>query len=190
MSIGEKMKKLKLNEINQKRISVQEISRVKRFPVYVLLDNIRSLYNVGSIFRTADSARVEKLILSGITGKPPRKEIDKTALGASETVPWEYYPNAIDALKLLKNQEIPIIILEHTDSNKNYTEVEYPYPCCLVLGNEVNGIQEELVDLADMAIEIPMFGTKHSLNVSVAFGIVIYEIINQYLKNQSELKSG
>jgi tRNA G18 (ribose-2'-O)-methylase SpoU len=176
------MKKLELNEINQKRISPKEILKVTRNPVYVLLDNIRSLYNVGSIFRTADSALVEKLLLTGITGKPPRKEIDKTALGASETVPWEYYPKAMDALKLLKKQEIPIIILEHTDSNIDYKEMDFPFPCCLVLGNEVYGIQEEIIDLADASIEIPMYGTKHSLNVSVAFGIVIYEIIDQYLR--------
>lgn len=180
------MRKLELSEINQKRIAPVEISKAARNPVYVLLDNIRSLYNVGSIFRTADSALVEKLILTGITGKPPRKEIDKTALGASETVPWEYYPKAIDALKLLKKKEIPIIILEHTDSNIDFKEIDYPFPCCLVLGNEVYGIQEELLEMADISIEIPMYGTKHSLNVSVAFGIVIYEIIDQYLKKYKQ----
>ena len=176
------MRKLELSEINKKRIAPAEISKASRNPVYVLLDNIRSLYNVGSIFRTADSALVKKLILTGITGKPPRKEIDKTALGASETVPWKYYAKATDALKLLKKQEIPIIVLEHTDSNIDYKEMVYPFPCCLVLGNEVYGIQEEILELADDSIEIPMYGTKHSLNVSVAFGIVIYEIIGQYLK--------
>ena len=176
------MRKLALNEINESRIAPSKISKTPRNPVYVLLDNIRSLYNVGSIFRTSDSVLVEKLILTGITGKPPRKEIDKTALGASETVPWEYYSKATDALKLLKKNKIPIIILEHTDSNINYMEMDYPFPCCLVLGNEVYGIQEEILELADDSIEIPMYGTKHSLNVSVAFGIVIYEIIGQYLK--------
>ena len=183
MSVEEKMRKLELHEINKKRISPDKISHAKRLPVYVLLDNIRSLYNVGSIFRTADAARVEKLILTGITGRPPRKEIDKTALGASETVPWEYDPSAIDALKHLKKQGIPIIILEHTDSNVEYGKMDFPFPCCLVLGNEVSGIQEEILGLADACIEIPMFGTKHSLNVSVAFGIVIYEILQQFLRN-------
>lgn len=179
------MRKLALPEISQKRISPDAISRAKRLPVYVLLDNIRSLYNVGSIFRTADAARVKKLILTGITGKPPRKEIDKTALGASETVPWEYNISAEDALKHLKKQGIPIIILEHTDSNVEYRKMDYPFPCCLALGNEVYGIQEEILSLADACIEIPMFGTKHSLNVSVAFGVVIYEMLHQFLgKNE------
>jgi tRNA G18 (ribose-2'-O)-methylase SpoU len=177
------MRKLELHEIGQKRVSLENISRAKRLPVYVLLDNVRSLYNVGSIFRTADAARVKKLILTGITGKPPRKEIDKTALGASETVPWEYDISAENALKHLKKQGIPIIILEHTDSNVEYRKMDYPFPCCLALGNEVNGIQEEILSLADACIEIPMFGTKHSLNVSVAFGIVIYEMLHQFLRN-------
>lgn len=177
------MRKLELQEINEMRISPDKISSIKRLPVHVMLDNIRSLYNVGSIFRTADAARVEKIILTGITGRPPRKEIDKTALGASETVPWEYYPSATNALKRMKRQGIPIIILEHTDSNVDYKKMDYPFPCCLVMGNEVSGIQEDILRLSDVSIEIPMYGTKHSLNVSVAFGIVIYEILNQFLRN-------
>jgi len=177
------MKKLSLQEINQKRIPPKKISQIERFPIIAMLDNIRSLYNVGSIFRTADAARMQKLILTGITGHPPRKEIDKTALGAVETVPWEYQPDGIQAVKQLKKQKIPIIILEHTDSNREFKKVEYPFPCCIVVGNEVQGIQEEIVELSDMSIEIPMFGSKHSLNVSVAFGIVIYEILYQYLKS-------
>ena len=177
------MRKLELHEITQKRISPDKISSLKRMPVYVLLDNIRSLYNVGSIFRTADAARVEKIILTGITGKPPRKEIDKTALGASETVPWEYEHSGGKALNQLKNQGIPIIILEHTDSNVEYKKMNFPFPCCLVLGNEVSGIQNDILEQADACIEIPMYGTKHSLNVSVAFGIVIYEMLDQYLQN-------
>jgi len=177
------MKKLDLDEINQQRLSPEEVLNAPRFPVTVLLDNIRSLYNVGSIFRTADAARVEKLFLCGITGYPPRKEIDKTALGAVETVPWEYFPEAADVLKNLKRQNIPIVALEHTSESKSYWE-----PCCLVLGNEVWGIREELLEYADTAIEIPMFGAKHSLNASVAFGITIYEIIGKYLRQNSDIK--
>lgn len=177
------MRKLELHEINRNRVSPDKISGLKRLPVYVLLDNIRSLYNVGSIFRTADAARVEKIILTGITGTPPRKEIDKTALGASETVPWEYKHSPASALEGLKKQGIPIIILEHTDSNIEYKKMDFPFPCCLVLGNEVNGIQEEILGMSDASIEIPMYGTKHSLNVSVAFGIVIYEVLDQFLRN-------
>lgn len=179
------MKKLALDEIGQQRLSVEAAKNAPRFPVTVLLDNIRSLYNVGSIFRTADAARIEKLFLCGITGYPPRKEIDKTALGAVETVPWEYHPEAVDVLKELKQQNIPIIALEHTSESKSCWEYDYTFPCCLVIGNEVWGIREELLAYADAAIEIPMFGAKHSLNASVAFGITIYEIIGKYLRQNS-----
>ncbi|MFQ5584970.1 MAG: TrmH family RNA methyltransferase, partial [Calditrichia bacterium] len=140
------MKKLTLEEISQHRLSPDEILRTRRFPLFVLLDNIRSLYNVGSIFRTADAVRAEKLILTGITGHPPRKEIDKTALGASETVPWEYHKKAVDVVKKLKLKGTPIVILEHTDNVFNYNKFDYQFPVCLVLGNEVFGVQDELLD--------------------------------------------
>jgi tRNA G18 (ribose-2'-O)-methylase SpoU len=176
------MKKLDLEEIAQQRLSPVEASTAPRFPIYVLLDNIRSLYNVGSIFRTADAARIEKLYLCGITGYPPRREIDKTALGAQETVPWEYYANAVDILKELKQKKIPVIALEHTRESKSYWEYQYDFPCCLVIGNEVWGIQEKLLKFVDAAIEIPMFGAKHSLNASVAFGVAVYEMVGKYLE--------
>ena len=179
------MKKLDIGEISERRLTPQDAQEVKRFPIYVLLDNIRSLYNVGSIFRTADAARIEKLIICGITGKPPRKEIDKTALGAVETVPWEYYPNAIDVLSNLKAQGIPILALEHTSESKPHWEFKYDFPCCLVIGNEVWGIQDEILEYVDHAIEIPMYGAKHSLNASVAFGIAIYTMIEKYLQRES-----
>ncbi len=179
------MKKLSLKEIEQHRLSVAEAKTARRYPIYVLLDNIRSLHNVGSIFRTADAARVEKVLLCGITGSPPRKEIDKTALGATETVPWEYYPDALNALRWLKSQSISIIALEHTAESSPHWEVQYPFPCCLVIGNEVWGIQEMVLEQTDMAIEIPMYGAKHSLNVGVAFGIAVYEMVKQFQSNKS-----
>jgi tRNA G18 (ribose-2'-O)-methylase SpoU len=176
------MKKLDLEEIGQQRLTPEEARKAPRFPIYVLVDNIRSLYNIGSIFRTADAVRIEKLYLCGISGHPPRKEIDKTALGAQDTVPWEYHPNAIDILKQLRHKGIPVIALEHTRESKSYWEHKYSFPCCLVIGNEVWGIQEELLEYVDAAIEIPMFGAKHSLNASVAFGIVAYEMAGKYFQ--------
>lgn len=185
------MRKLSFEEITRQRPSGRELQRLPRLPVIVILDNVRSLYNVGSIFRTADAARVEKLILTGITGYPPRKEIDKTALGAVENVPWEHSESGVEPVKKLKNKGIPIAILEHTDNSIPYREVDFSFPMCIVLGNEVNGVQENIVQEADLAIEIPMFGAKQSLNVSVSFGIFIYEILFQYLKSveKSNMKS-
>ncbi len=184
------MKKLSLDEIGQNRLSPESARSENRFPIYVLLDNLRSLHNVGSIFRTSDAVRVKKLILSGITGYPPRREIDKTALGAVETVPWSYASSGIDAVKELRSEGIPIIALEHTTESKPHWEIDYPFPCCLVIGNEVFGVQDEILELVDICIEIPMFGAKHSLNASVAFGIVVYSMLSTYLpKNPSTINS-
>ncbi len=176
------MRKLTFEEIKERRWSAGELQRLDRFPIYLLLDNIRSLYNVGSIFRTADAVRLKKLFLTGITGYPPRKEIDKTALGAVETVPWEYAPDPLPIIHNLKRQGVKIVLLEQTSHSQPFHEVEYPFPVCLVVGNEVFGIRDEIVAEADLAVEIPMFGSKHSLNVTIAFGIVVYEILLQYLK--------
>jgi len=181
------MKKLALEEIGRRRLSAEQARQAPRFPIMALLDNIRSLYNVGSVFRTADAARVEKLYLCGITGRPPRKEIDKTALGAAETVPWEYHPNAVEVLQSLKAQGVAIVALEHTSESRPHWEIEFPFPCCLVIGNEVWGIQEEVLQCADAAMEIPMFGAKHSLNASVAFGIAVYEMVARYLRRHPQV---
>lgn len=181
------MKKLALEEIGRRRLSAEQARQAPRFPISAVLDNIRSLYNVGSIFRTADAARVEKLYLCGITGRPPRKEIDKTALGATETVPWEYHPNAGEVLQNLKERGVKIIALEHTSESRAHWEIEFPFPCCLVIGNEVWGIQDEVLQYADAAMEIPMFGAKHSLNASVAFGIAVYEMVARYLRRHPQV---
>lgn len=176
------MKKLSLEEINEQRLTPEAALTAGRLPVTVLLDNIRSLYNVGSIFRSADAARVEKLLLSGITGSPPRKEIDKTALGAVETVPWEYQKSAHDSLKQMKSEGVQIVALEHTSNSRSYWDADLQFPCCLLLGSEVWGVQDEYLGYVDSAIEIPMYGAKHSLNVSVAFGICIYEMLQRYIR--------
>jgi 23S rRNA (guanosine2251-2'-O)-methyltransferase len=173
------MKKLKLEELG--RMSVDEFRDADKIPVSILLDNIRSLHNVGSAFRTADAFRVEKIFLTGITGTPPHREIQKTALGATESVAWEYVTEPSNTLRLLKHQGYKIIIVEQTTGSiPLYTfEPLSAERYCLVFGNEVNGVSEEVVDEADIALEIPQVGTKHSLNVSVCVGIVVWEIFKK-----------
>ena len=174
------MRKLSYQEIFSTRPTAEELTQLERFPFYCLIENIRSLYNVGSIFRTSDALRLKCLYLTGYTGKPPRKEIDKTALGSVETVPWKYYQNPLEAVNELKSQKITIIALEHTSMSIPYYEFDYETPFCLMLGNEVEGLSEKLVTQADSAIEIPMFGLKQSLNVTVAYGIVMYHIFTNF----------
>jgi tRNA G18 (ribose-2'-O)-methylase SpoU len=173
------MKKIAYLDLINTSPSLDEIKHRTRRPIKVLLDNVRSLYNVGSIFRTSDAAGVEKIFLCGITGRPPRAEIHKAALGAEHSVPWEYYENQVKIIKKLKTTGHRIVILEHTDQPLLYHKVRYEFPLCLVVGHEVSGVSDEVVALADMAIEIPMFGVKRSLNVAVAYGIAIYEIVKQ-----------
>jgi tRNA G18 (ribose-2'-O)-methylase SpoU len=145
-------------------------------PVFALLDNIRSLHNVGSIFRTADGVGVQKLFLCGITGTPPRSEIRKAALGAEELVPWEYSPDPLPVVKRLKSEGVRIVALEAAPGAVVYDEVEYSFPLCLVVGHEFHGVRPELLREADTVIAIPMAGTKISLNVAVAFGVAVYHI--------------
>ncbi len=173
------MKKLKLEELG--RISVDEFKEAEKIPLSIFLDNIRSLHNVGSIFRTADAFRIEKIYLGGITGTPPHREIQKTALGATESVNWEYVSDSLNTLTILKNEGYKIVIVEQTtDSVLLHTFQPAPGDrYCLVFGNEVNGVSEEVVQLGDLAIEIPQVGTKHSLNVSVCLGIVVWEIFRK-----------
>ena len=172
------MRKLSYEEISRNRQTVKELQTEQRFPLYVLLDNVRSLYNVGSIFRTSDGARISKLILCGFSPHPPRKEIEKTALGATSSVPWEYFPEARQAIKELRAQGIRICVLEHTDGSRPYHSLSRKeFPLCLVVGNEITGVSKEILDLADLAVDIPMFGMKQSLNVAVAFGIAVFEFV-------------
>jgi tRNA G18 (ribose-2'-O)-methylase SpoU len=174
------IRKLTYEEIQQTRPGLEEVKQTPRNPVVVLCDDIRSLHNVGAIFRTADGAHMEKIYLSGISGKPPRNEIRKTSLGAEESVPWEYVKDAADVISQLKEQGYQIVALEHTDSSGDYREAEYKFPLCLIVGHEFHGINYRIVEMSDMAIELPMHGIKQSLNVSVAFGIAVYEIVNKW----------
>jgi tRNA G18 (ribose-2'-O)-methylase SpoU len=163
------MKKLAHEEI----LAIREKNRgLERNPIAICLNNIRSLYNVGSIFRIADGIRAEKIYLCGITGKPPHRAITKAALGAEESVPWEYHPNAVLLLERLKSIGYEIAVMEHTDESISYAEAKFHFPVCLVVGNEVTGVDPEGISLANLAVEIPMLGEKNSLNVAVATGIV------------------
>lgn len=172
------MKKLKLEELG--RISVDEFKASEKIPVIVLLDNVRSLHNVGSVFRTADAFRIEKIFLTGITGTPPHREIQKTALGATESVAWEYIENPAEAIRKIKSDHYEIIVVEQTSESVTLQKFKIANKkICLVFGNEVNGVSDAIVDLSDTALEIPQSGTKHSLNVSVCAGIVIWELVKQ-----------
>lgn len=172
------MKKLSHAELLQQRLPQEQALIVQRHPVSLLLHNIRSLYNVGSIFRTADSGLAQKLILCGYTPYPPRKEISKTALGAVDTVPWEYYPTTEEAIQSLREQSIKVFALELVSSGRSlYSLKAQDFPLCLVLGNEITGVDDHILALCDGALEIPMYGVKHSLNVSVAAGIALFEAV-------------
>jgi len=175
------MRKLSYEEIFSIRPKLDELEQQERFPFYCLVEDVRSLYNVGSIFRTSDAVKLNKLFLTGFTGFPPRREIEKTALGSTESVPWEHYEQTDLAIKELKNSNIKLIALEHTSESVPYTEFEYNFPLCLMLGNEVDGLSDESIAQADYSVDIPMFGLKQSLNVSVAYGVVMYHILQKYL---------
>lgn len=169
------MRKLKLQELG--RISADVYKSVKKIPVAIVLDNVRSLHNVGSAFRTADAFRIEKIFLTGITGQPPHREIQKTALGATESVDWEYVKHGAEAILKLKSAGYKIVIVEQTSESTPLHDflLEENQKYCLVFGNEVDGVGEDIIQHADMALEIPQSGTKHSLNIAVCIGIVAWE---------------
>ena len=169
------MRKLKITELN--RISAEEFKAVEKLPLVVVLDHVRSLYNVGSVFRSSDAFRVEKICLCGITATPPQVEIHKTALGAEDLVDWTYYEKTQDAVKELKESGFEVWAVEQVEGSVMLQDFrpEAGKKYAIILGNEVKGVQQEVVDLCDGCIEIPQFGTKHSLNVSVTAGILIWD---------------
>jgi 23S rRNA (guanosine2251-2'-O)-methyltransferase len=175
------LKKLKLEELH--RVTLEEFKLKPKAPVVVVLDSIRSAMNVGSIFRTCDAFCVEKIIICGYTATPPHKEITKTAIGATESVEWQYEENIVTALAKLKSASYTIIGIEQT--SKSMPLDDYPIDAtqkyALVMGNEVDGISDDALPLLDTAIEIPQYGTKHSLNVAVCAGIVIYRFCMNWL---------
>jgi len=181
------MRKLSHEEIGRKRISLEESKKIRRHPIVVIADNIRSIYNVGSIFRTCDAARIEKLYLTGYTPYPPRPEIEKVALGSTQSVPWEHYKNPVEVVEKLRKDGFKIACLELTDQSRKYYEVDkLDFPLCLILGNELTGVSNELISVSDFALEIPQYGYKHSMNVSVACGIALFELLKHCDWHRSE----
>ncbi len=177
-----KNKKLSLKELN--RISVEDYRKEEKLPLIIVLDNIRSMSNIGSVFRTSDAFCVEAIHLCGITSKPPQREIQKTALGSTESVKWKYYKNTIDSIMELKSQDYQIISIEQV---QNSTMLQDYIPTknqkiALILGNEVKGVEQEVINQSDLCIEIPQYGTKHSLNVSISGGLVIWHIFQSLHK--------
>ncbi len=171
------MIKLTHDEIAQNRSTLETIHKVKKLPVYVLLNSIRSNYNVGSIFRTSDAVMIEKLFLCGYTPHPPRKEIEKTALGATESVSWEYVKDPKEVILRLKEKGVAIAALELTDKSIPYDKIDIKqFPLCLIVGNEITGVSQDLIDLCDISLEIPQFGIKQSLNAAVAYGVSIFAL--------------
>lgn len=173
------MKKLSMDELN--RLSVDEFKKVEKIPLVIVLDNVRSLNNVGSAFRTSDAFLIEKIVLCGITGTPPHREIQKTALGATESVAWAYAENTLEAIQQLQDLGYSICAIEQVDSAipLHQFDVDPQKKYALVFGNEVFGVDESVIKASDMVIEIPQLGTKHSLNISVTLGIVIWDFVTK-----------
>lgn len=174
-------RKLQNEELN--RLSTEEFRQAKKLPVVIVLDNVRSLNNVGSVFRTSDAFRIEKIYLCGITATPPNREIHKTALGAEETVRWEYQPDTLPVIQCLQEEGYKVYAIEQTENSLSLENVRLSpeEKTALVFGNEIRGVQQEVVDISQGCIEIPQFGTKHSFNISVSVGIVLWQIACPWL---------
>lgn len=173
------MRKLKNNELHRK--SIEEFKKADKQPIVIVLDNVRSLNNVGSVFRTADAFLIEAIYLCGITGIPPHREIQKTALGATESIHWEYFKTTNEAFKKLKKDKYKLVALEQTENSislKNY-RWNHHERTALIFGNEIKGVHQEIINQCDCSIEIPQLGTKHSFNISVSVGIVLWDLFNK-----------
>lgn len=181
------MRKLRTIEMN--RLSIEEFKETEKLPLIVVLDDVRSLYNVGSVFRTADAFRVEAVYLCGITATPPNAEIHKTALGGENSVDWRYFKTTEEAIEELHQQGVCVYSVEQVEHSTKLQDMSLDTLCsntgntryAIVMGNEVKGVKQSVVDMSDGCLEIPQFGTKHSLNVSVTAGIVIWEFARQVL---------
>jgi len=168
-----------MEELN--RLSVEDYKEVEKNPIVLILDNVRSLNNVGAAFRTSDAFRVKKIFLCGITGQPPHREIQKTALGATESVEWEHHESTLEVIKALKKDGYEICALEQASHSAPLNEFKPKRgkPYAFVFGNEVFGVEEDVVLAADQVLEIPQFGTKHSLNISVSIGITLWDMLSK-----------
>ena len=174
----------KLRTIEMQRLSVDEFHEANKLPLIVVLDDVRSLHNVGSVFRSSDAFRVEAVYLCGITATPPHPEIHKTALGGEDSVTWRYFKTATEAVAELQKEGVFVYSIEQVEGSTKLQNLQLDTDrrYAVVFGNEVKGVHQEVVDLADGCLEIPQFGTKHSLNVSVTAGIVIWEVAKQFLE--------
>lgn len=174
------MRKLKNSELG--RLNVEDFKKSEKIPLIVILDNIRSLNNIGSVFRTSDAFLIEKIYLCGITAQPPHKEIHKTALGATESVAWEYVEDTLSLVQKLKEENVLVASIEQAESStmlQDFT-IEANQKYAIVMGNEVKGVQQEVVSASNYCIEIPQFGTKHSLNISVSCGVVLWDLFKKF----------
>ena len=180
------MRKLKITELN--RLTVDEFKQANKLPLAVILDEVRSLHNIGSVFRTSDAFLVERIYLCGITATPPHPEMHKTALGAEDTVDWKYVKHTLEAVEELHNEGYTVLAIEQVEGSTMLDELELEpdKKYAIVMGNEVKGVQQEVIDDCDGCIEIPQYGTKHSLNVSVTTGIVLWEFANKLIKFRKE----
>ncbi len=170
------MRKLTMSELN--RLDVADYHKVKKIPVIIILDNVRSMENVGSFFRTADAFRIEAIYLCGITARPPHREIHKTALGADESVDWKYFETTAEACEHLKSDGYRIFAVEQIENSIMLDKFKAPEKSAYIFGNEVDGVDDEVLKYCEQAVEIPQEGTKHSLNVSVSGGIVMYHLFD------------
>tara|TARA_B100001287_G_scaffold117431_1_gene98814 strand:- start:1276 stop:1821 length:546 start_codon:yes stop_codon:yes gene_type:complete len=168
------------DDIKADRPTIDEVKFIPKIPVSFLLENIRSAYNVGSVFRTADGMGASKIYLSGYTCYPPQKDLSKTALGSENAVDWQQHDSPLNLAKKIKKQGIKLVLLEHTYNSKTIYDQNWDFPMCIVLGNEVDGVSEELIEMCDLHVEIPMRGIKQSLNVATAAGIIGYEVLRYY----------
>ena len=180
------MRKLKITELN--RLTVDEFKQANKLPLAVILDEVRSLHNIGSVFRTSDAFLVERIYLCGITATPPHPEMHKTALGAEDTVDWKYVKHTLEAVEELHNEGYTVLAIEQVEGSTMLDELELEpdKKYAIVMGNEVKGVQQEVIDACDGCIEIPQYGTKQSLNVSVTTGTVLWEFANKLIKFRKE----
>lgn len=179
----------KLRTVEMRRLSLEDFHQAEKLPLIVVLDDVRSLYNVGSVFRSCDAFRVEAIYLCGITATPPHAEIHKTALGAEDSVSWKYFPSAMEAIEDLRARDIYIYGVEQVEGSEKLQDLnpKQGQRYAVILGNEVKGVHQEVIDQCDGCLEIPQYGTKHSLNVSVTAGIIVWEFAKRYFsppKNQ------
>lgn len=174
-----KHRKLKNSELN--RLSPHQYKQAEKSPIVIILDNIRSLNNIGSVFRTSDAFLIRKIYLCGITATPPHKDIQKTALGATESVNWEYRKNTLDLVKELQQEGVKVIAIEQAEDAVllNELEVKAGETYAVIFGNEVKGVQQDVVSACDTVVEIPQYGTKHSLNIAVSAGVVIWDLFSK-----------